>query len=116
MIREGIWVIEIEILVVLYILKLDIYIYSDNCWLKYFVESIYQRKGFIYLDYKDENYYNVVFDVGDLNVSVGDGLKIELVNVKIDIYLIQCFFDKKEKSFQYKREMFNRKYKENVEF
>lgn len=42
----------------------------------------------MYLNYKDENYYNVVFDVGDLNVSVGDGLKIELVNVKIDIYLI----------------------------
>lgn len=68
MIREGVWVIEIEILVVLYILKLDIYIYSDNCWLKYSVESIYQRKGFIYLDYKDENYYNVVFFILNLDL------------------------------------------------
>lgn len=68
MIREGVWVIEIEILVVVYILKLDIYIYSDNCWLKYFVESIYQRKGFIYLDYKDENYYNVVFFILNLDL------------------------------------------------
>lgn len=65
MIREGAWATEIEILAVSHILKLDIYTYSDNCWLKYSAESTHQRKGSIYLDHKDENHYNVVLSISN---------------------------------------------------
>lgn len=65
MIREGAWATEIEILAVSHILKLDIYTYSDNCWLKYSAESTHQRNGSIYLDHKDENHYNVVLSTSN---------------------------------------------------
>lgn len=79
-------------------------------------QSFIPKKVALYLNHKDENHYNVVLDVGDSNASVGDGLKIESVNVKTDTHSTQRFLDKKEKSLQYKRETFNRKYKENAEF
>lgn len=65
MIREGTWATEIEILAVSHILKLDIYTYSDDCWLKYSAESTHQRKGSIYLDHKDGNHYNVVLSTSN---------------------------------------------------
>lgn len=63
----GIWVIELEIFVMLYMLNLDIYIYFDEKWFQYRGEGfnfelVEQREG-IYLYYRQQNYYDVVLSV-----------------------------------------------------
>lgn len=67
MFQRGIWVIELEIFVMLYMLNLDIYIYFDNKWFQYSREGfnfelVEQREG-IYLYYRQQNYYDVVLSV-----------------------------------------------------
>lgn len=117
MMRTGKWATELEILACAHLLSLDIFTFSGCRWIRFSGKNV--SKSFkpktvaLYLNHKDENHYNVVLDVGDSNASVGDGLKIESVKVKTDKHSTQRFLDKKEESLQYKREMFNRKYKEN---
>lgn len=68
----GIWVIEIEIIVMLYMLNVNIYIYFDFIWKKYFgnfVDSFFLFiEGGIYFYYVNGNYYNVVEFVLGINI------------------------------------------------
>lgn len=70
MMREGTWATEIEILALSHVLKLDIYTYTGNRWVKYSAERTHQsmtnqRKGCIYLHHKQENHYNVVLSTSN---------------------------------------------------
>lgn len=86
MMEEGKWVIELEILVCVYLLGLDIFIFFDNFWVRFLgknVSLLFKLSNVVlYLNYKNENYYNVVLDVNDLCIIGGESLKIDLSNMK----------------------------------
>lgn len=87
----GIWVIEFEIIVMLYMLNVNIFIYFDCVWKKYlgsFVDRLFLLiDGSIYFNYVNGNYYNVVEFV--LNIMVllngNESNCDEVVNVNIKI-------------------------------
>lgn len=63
----GVWVIELEIFVMLYMLNVDIYIYFDKKWFQYsggeFNFELVEEREVIYLYYRQQNYYDVVLSV-----------------------------------------------------
>lgn len=55
MMEEGIWVIEVEIFVIVYLLNVDILIFFRGCWLRFVVDEfdffLRIRIEVIYLNY-----------------------------------------------------------------
>lgn len=70
----GLWVIEVEVIVMFYMLNILIFIFEDSQWLKYsgnFIDKIWSfLDGVIYLNYVNRNYYDVVVFVFNKNFVV----------------------------------------------
>ena len=67
--REGVWATEFEIVCTALLLHCDIYIYSQNKWLKYsaaqWAKNIEIIPFYVYLDHENECHYNVVLSTID---------------------------------------------------
>lgn len=69
----GIWVIEFEIIVMFYMLYVEIFIFSDGIWKKFFGRLVDKYwvliEEVIYFDNENENYYNVVVLMISFNIE-----------------------------------------------
>ncbi|XP_062609537.1 uncharacterized protein LOC134271330 [Saccostrea cucullata] len=78
MLQGGTWATEMEIFATAHLLKIDVYTYSEGCWLRFLVAdvepSMQSRNGAIYLNHQQQNHYNVVLSV--------HGEELELTNMQ----------------------------------
>ncbi|XP_062615266.1 uncharacterized protein LOC134277003, partial [Saccostrea cucullata] len=65
--QEGTWATEVEIFATAHLLNIDLYTYSEGCWLRFSVAEVdpcrQSRTGAIYLNHYQQNHYNVVLSV-----------------------------------------------------
>ncbi|XP_052695810.1 uncharacterized protein LOC128174255 [Crassostrea angulata] len=116
--KEGNWATEIEIFALAHMLSVDIFTFSNGNWLKFSGQnvcaSLRTKRNGLYLNHQNQNHYEVVLDVGELMVDVISESKLD--SMYVDKSCRKSRIEKGNKKNQYKREMYRKKYNENLDF
>lgn len=119
--KEGNWATEIEIFALAHMLSVDIFTFSNGNWLKFsghnICASLRSKRNGLYLNHQNQNHYEVVLDVGELSVDVISKSKLDSMYVETDKHCCRrSRIEKGKEKNQYKREMYRKKYNENLDF
>lgn len=119
--KDGNWATELEILGLAHMLSVNIFTFSNGSWLKFSGQNISAsfrpKQDGLYLNHMNENHYDVVLEVSELLVNDRDNMEKDLEKIRKEENSKQTIHIAKGKqNLQYKREMFRKKYRENVDF